>query len=269
MRTDGNSGRMIWLALAVYAACAWPSLGHTNGGGDYRVGPGDLLRVTVFGSPELSHEVRVSDSGFITYPLVGAVEVTGRSAAQIEAILKARFIEGGYLRDPQVLVHVAEYQSQKVSVLGHVMKPGQYTLQSASRVLDVLAAAGGVRVDEAGDEATLIRQDGTRQPLDLYALFRGDPQQNVIVKGGDTIYVAPAPKFYIYGEVRRPGVYALERGMTVSRAISAGGGLTERGSERRVIVKRKTSDGKEQHIKVRGSDVLRPDDVVFVKEGLF
>lgn len=254
-----------FLAACMLLAC---HLAHANGG-DYRIGAGDLLRVSVFGSPELSNEVRVSDSGVITYPLVGAMEVGGRTTAQVEAMLKARFIEGGYLREPQVLVHVAEYQSQKVSVLGHVMKPGQYTLQSSSRVLDMLAAAGGVRTDEAGDSAVLIRKNGTRHPVDLHALFNGDPAQNAEVTGGDTLYVARAPQFYIYGEVQRPGKYRLERGMTVSRAISAGGGLTERGSERRVIVKRKTPSGEEEHFSVRSSDVLKPDDVLFVKEGLF
>lgn len=269
MRTDTSARHcelaLRMLAIGVLFAC---NLAFANGG-DYRIGPGDLLRVSVFGSPELSNEVRVSDSGAITYPLVGAIEVAGRSTAQVEAMLKARFIEGGYLREPQVLVHVAEYQSQKVSVLGHVMKPGQYTLQSSNRVLDMLAAAGGIRTDEAGDSAMLIRQDNTRQPIDLYALFNGDPSQNVPVTGGDTLYVARAPQFYIYGEVQRPGMYRLERGMTVSRAISAGGGLTSRGSERRVLVKRKTAKGEEEQISLRGQDLLQPDDVLMVKEGLF
>jgi polysaccharide export outer membrane protein len=269
MRTDTfvRSYKCVLRLLAVALLFA-SNLALANGG-DYRIGPGDLLRVSVFGSPELSNEVRVSDSGVITYPLVGAIEVGGRSTAQIEAMLKARFIEGGYLREPQVLVHVAEYQSQKVSVLGHVMKPGQYTLQSSNRVLDMIAAAGGIRTDEAGDSAMLIRKDGSRHPVDLYGLFNGDPAQNVVVTGGDTLYVARSPQFYIYGEVQRPGMYRLERGMTVSRAISAGGGLTERGSERRVIVKRKTATGDEEHISVKSSDVLKPDDVLVVKEGLF
>lgn len=269
MRTDSIErpvGRLLRsIALGALFVC---NLALANGG-DYRVGPGDLLRVSVFGSPELSNEVRVSDTGMITYPLIGALEVNGRSTAQIEAMLKASFVEGGYLRDPQVLVHVAEYQSQKVSVLGHVANPGQYTLQSSNRVLDMIAAAGGVNTDEAGDSAMLIREDGTRQPVDLHALFNGDPAQNVVVTGGDTLYVPRAPQFYVYGEVQRPGKYRLERGMTVSRAISASGGLTERGSERRVIVKRKTETGEEKHISVRSSDLLQPDDVLFVKEGFF
>ena len=90
-----------------------------------------------------------------------------------------------------------------------------------------------------------------------------------MVAGGDTVYVPRAPQFYVYGEVQKPGMYKLERGMTVSRAISAGGGLTTRGSERRVVIKRKDKNGKEQQYSAKGSDLLAADDVVMVKEGLF
>jgi polysaccharide export outer membrane protein len=238
-------------------------------GGDYRLGPGDLLKVAVFGSPELSNEVRVTESGNITYPLVGAVQVAGRSPSQVEAMLSAQLEQGGYLRAPQVSVLVVEYRSQKVAVLGHVVKPGQYSLQSASRLLDVLSEAGGVINDEAADTATLMRKDGSKAAIDLPALFGGDPAQNHAVSGGDTVYVPKAPQFYVYGEVQKPGIYKLERGMTVSRAISAGGGLTPRGSERRVVIKRRDPKGKEEQYSVRGSDLLQADDVLFVKEGFF
>jgi polysaccharide export outer membrane protein len=101
-------------------------------------------------------------------------------------------------------------------------------------------------------------------------LFAGDAAQNPAVASGDTINVPRAAQFYIYGEVQRPGAYRLERNMTVSRAISAGGGLTPRGSERRTIVKRRDGHGKEQTYSIKGSDdLLKPDDVVYVKESLF
>jgi polysaccharide export outer membrane protein len=236
---------------------------------DYRLGSGDLLRVAVFGSPELSGEVRVSESGNITYPLIGQVQVAGKSPTQVEAQLVSAFTEGGYLKQPQVSVLVVEYRSQKVSVMGHVTKPGQYSLQSSSRVLDVLAEAGGPINEEAADTATLMRKDGSKAAIDLSALFGGDLAQNYEVGGGDTVYVPRALQFYVYGEVQKPGMYKLERGMTVSRAITKGGGLTTRGSERRVVIKRKDKDGKEQHYSAKGSDLLQADDVLMVKEGLF
>ena len=236
---------------------------------DYRLGAGDLIRVSVFGAPDLSAELRVSESGNITYPLVGPLSVAGRSPAQVEAMIGAHLVEGGFVRDPQVSLLVVEYRSQQVSVLGHVVKPGQYSLQSASTLLSLLAEAGGPINDEAADFATIMRKDGTKTTVDLAALFNGDPKQNAPVRGGDTIYVPRAPQFYVYGEVQKPGMYRLERNMTVSRAISAGGGLTARGSERRVVVKRRNAKGEEETYSVKGSDLLQADDVLLVKEGFF
>jgi len=255
--------------VAVLMICSLLSSWVQAADADYRLGPGDLLRVNVFGSPELSGEVRISESGFITYPLIGQSQVAGKSPAQVEAQLVAQFTEGGYLRNPQVSVLVVEYRSQKVSVLGHVTKPGQYPLTTTSRVLDMLAEAGGPINEEAADTATLMRKDGSKAAIDLTALFSGDPAQNHTVGGGDTLYVPRAPQFYVYGEVQKPGMYKLERGMTVSRAISKGGGITPRGSERRVVIKRRDKEGKEQLYSARGSDVLQADDVLMVKEGLF
>ena len=266
--SEGRDFRWTW-SVALLLICSMLSSLVRAADADYRLGAGDLLRVNVFGSPELSGEVRISESGNITYPLIGQVQVAGKSPAQVEAQLVSQFTEGGYLRNPQVSVLVVEYRSQKVSVMGHVTKPGQYSLTTASRVLDVLAEAGGPINEEAADAATLMRKDGSKATIDLTALFSGDPAQNHVVTGGDTVYVPRAPQFYIYGEVQKPGMYKLERNMTVSRAISAGGGLTRRGSEGRVVIKRKDKNGKEQHYSARGSDVLSADDVVMVKEGLF
>jgi len=251
---------LLWLSLAGAAGA---------NGDDYRLGPGDLVRVSVFGSPELSTEVRVSETGNITYPLIGRIHVAERSPAQAEAMIAAHLMEGGFLREPQVSVLVVEYRSQQVAVLGHVVKPGQYALQSAGTLLALLAQAGGPIHDEAGDFATLIRRDGSRASVDLAALFNGDASQNLPVSGGDTIYVPRAPIFYVYGEVQKPGKYRLERDMSVSRAIAAAGGLTSRGSERRVIVKRRDENGRERELALKGSDAIRADDVLFVRESLF
>lgn len=277
MRIDRERSRSIAL---IFIFTLWMALSHADNGAtatptagvpsqDYRVGPGDLLKVSVFGSPELSTDARVAESGTITMPLIGSVKVAGLSSAEVGQTLARRFIDGGFLRQPQVSVLIAEYVSQKVSVLGHVSKPGQYALRAASHVLDVLAEAGGVVAQTASDYATLVRADGTKLDLNLDALFRGDPTQNVSVQGGDRLYVPRAEHFYIYGQVNRPGQYRLERNMTLSRAISAGGGLTSRGTERRAVVKRRDADGKEQEYSIRESDVLKADDVIFIKESWF
>jgi polysaccharide export outer membrane protein len=255
------------VALAAAAPVASPAAAPAPA--DYKVGPGDLLRVNVFGSPELATDARVSQSGAITVSLIGSVPVAGLSTVEAEKLLAKRFIDGGFLRQPQVSVLVVEYESQKINVLGHVVKPGQYALRASASVLDVLADAGGVMPNSAGDTATLMRSDGTKREIDLDALFRGDQTQNVTVAGGDRIFVPRAEQFYIYGQVQKPGVYRLERNMTVSRAITAGGGLTARGTERRAIVKRRDAGGAEKEYSVKPTDVLKADDVLFIKESLF
>ena len=268
-----NAALIFILSLWTAFACADTAPAMATGTPstqDYLIGAGDLLKISVFGSPELSTDARVAESGTITLPLIGSVQIAGQSSAAVEQTLARHFVEGGFLRQPQVSVLIVEYISQKVAVLGHVAKPGQYALRARSNVLDVLAEAGGVIAQSAGDFATLMRSDGTKIDLNLDELFRGNPTQNVAVAGGDRLYIPRAEFFYIYGQVNRPGQYRLERNMTLSRAISAGGGLTSRGTERRAVVKRRDAgSGKEQEYSLRESDVLKPDDVLFIKESWF
>jgi polysaccharide biosynthesis/export protein len=236
---------------------------------DYPLGAGDLLKINVFNHPELVTELRVSAGGAITFPLLGEVKTTGLSVHELEKILAQRLADGGFVKQPQVTVLVEDYQSQRFSVLGQVNKPGQYPLMSRVNVVGALAAAGGVVNLVAADEATLLRRDGTHVSIDLVSLFQGDPRQDLTIAAGDTLYVPKAAQFYIYGAVQHPGVYRLERGMTVSQAISAGGGLTPRGSDRRVAVRRRDfAGGKEHETSLDAADLVRPDDVIRVKEGL-
>lgn len=259
------------IAVMVLCLTLAPAV-HANGGAapsDYKVGPGDLVKITVYGAPDMSTEVRVAESGGITCPLIGSVQVAGLSTSEMEKLLSTRYVDGGFLRQPQIAVLIMEFMSQKISVLGHVTKPGQYPQRGSANVLGLIAEAGGVDAKTAADRATLTRADGTQAEIDLDKLFDGDPGQNLAVGGGDRIYIPKADQFYVYGQVQKPGQYKLERGMTVSRAISASGGLTPRGTERRAIVKRRGADGEEKEYGVKGADVLRPDDILFIKESLF
>ena len=257
------------VASEVPAGASPSALPSQPASGEYAIGPGDLLRINVYGYPDMTADVRVDEAGNITYAFVGEVPVGGESARNVEALLAKRLADGGFIRSPQLSVLVADFRSQKVAVMGQVAKPGQYPLRKSSTVMDLLAEAGGVITGMSADDATLLRADGSKTPVDLFALFEGSPEQNLSVRAGDTIYVPRASQFYIYGEVQRPGAYRLERKMTVSQAISAGGGLTPRGTERRAAVKRKDDRGKEQKISVKGSDLLQPDDVLLVKESIF
>jgi polysaccharide export outer membrane protein len=237
---------------------------------DYRLGAGDLLKIAVFDHDELGIDARISQSGNITFPLIGQVQVAGLSTRDAELLIAKRLSEGGFVRQPQVSVLVSEYQSQKVSVMGQVAKPGQYPLDASKRVLDALAMAGGVLNDTAAEDVTLVRgADGSRVVIDLQKLFDGDPAVNLVVQDGDTVFIAHAPQFYIYGQVQHPGQYRLLRNTSISQAISIGGGLTPRGTQRGAIVKRVDAQGKEHKISVKDEDVLQPNDVLLIKASLF
>lgn len=262
----GHLARASLLALAAVLT-GWVQAGVKPE--DYRLGAGDLLKIVVFDHDEFSVDARVSQTGNITFPLVGQVPVAGMSTRDAELLLARDLMDGGFVKQPQVSVLVSEYQSQKVSVMGQVTKAGQYPLEASKRVIDVLAMAGGVLNDTAADAATLVRADGSRIEIDLQKLFDGDPQMNLDIRDGDTVFVRRAPQFYIYGQVQHPGEYRLTRNTTISQAISIGGGLTLRGTQRRAIVKRVDGQGKEHKLSVRDEDVLQPNDVLLIKESFF
>ncbi len=157
-------------------------------------------------------------------------------------------------------------------ILGQVNRAGTYPIQARKTVVDLLAAAGGLSAN-AADTVTIIRRGGdvdNKLELDLLALFvSGDMSQNVEVSNGDIIFVPRMPVFYIYGEAQKPGSYRLEKGMTVMQALSVGGGLTARGTERGVRVKRRNESNTIETLEMDLSDQLQANDVIYVKESLF
>lgn len=236
------------------------------------LGAGDAIKISVYGSPDLGLETRVAENGKITYPLIGDVEVGGLEPSEAERKIASRLAAGGYLKQPQVNVLVMSIQSQQISVLGNVSRPGRYPMEGRRSLLDVLALAGGIDPDGA-DIATVVRkQNGktVKERINIPDMMSSaDLSQNVELGGGDVVYVERAPKFYIYGEVQRPGVYRLDRNMTVVQALSSGGGLSQRGTERGMLIKRRDGSGALKEVVAHQDDVLLPDDVVYVKESLF
>ncbi|MEQ6341601.1 MAG: polysaccharide export protein EpsE [Gammaproteobacteria bacterium] len=240
---------------------------------DYVLGAGDVVRITVYEHTDLSTLTRISQTGGISFPLIGEVFIAGMKEREAEAKIGALLQQGGFVKSPQVNLIVEQYRSQQVSVLGEVNKPGMYTIDRGSKVVDLLAMAGGVNAS-GGDAAVLIKKNGSEgiggRPIDLLALLqKGDMTQNMEVTDGDIVYVPRMEVFYIYGEVQRPGSYRLQRDMTVMQALSMGGGLTQRGTQRGIQIKRKDAKGALTSISAELFDVLRPDDVVYVKESLF
>lgn len=253
------------------AAALWLAMG-TAMAAEVLLGPGDVLRLAVYGSPDLGLETRVSEAGTITFPLLGQVTVGGLSVAAAEKKIGSLLESGGYLKKAQVNIIVTTLQSQQVSVLGQVNRPGRYPVEGKRHVLDLLATAGGIS-GEGGDSISLIRtRKGrtTRELIDLGAMVReATLEQNVEVAGGDIIYVERAPRFYIVGEVQRPGAFKVERAMTVLQALSAGGGLTPRGTQRRMQITRRDASGKPVTIDASNDDLVQVDDVITVRESWF
>ena len=238
----------------------------------YNIGPDDVLRISVYGHDDLKAETRVSTDGRITFPLIGEVAASGKSSMELEEAIAVRLISGGFIQDAQVSVTVLEHLSQQVSVLGYVKKPGRYPLDSDSSIVDLIAMAEGI--DELGDNRVVVTRTVNGKPqkqeLDLRAYLEND--QNIApfkMRQGDVVYVPKAPLFYIYGEVQQPGGYRIEPDMSVVKALPIGGGLTLRGTENGIVVKRKNGSGELQEVDMELGDAVLKDDVIYVGERWF
>lgn len=239
------------------------------------LGIGDQVKMTVFGRPEMDSTMYVASDGTIRVPLAGTVYVEGLSPVQAAERVEAALRRGEFLRHPHVTLSLVDSLTQKVSVLGEVRNPGRYPIESTSTVIDVLAQAGGA-TEKGADVVYLLREtpSGTinRYPIDLRGLASatGAMPDAVAFKlhGGDRIYVPPAPLFYISGEVNKPAAYRLDSDTTVLQAIATAGGVTDRGSTHRIQIRRRTANGYiVLHPKL--TDLVKPDDVITVKERIF
>lgn len=236
-----------------------------------KLGAGDMIAVQVYSHPELGVSTYIADNGSINVPLAGPVQVAGLSPAEASAKVADTYRSGGYLLQPQVNITLQQFRSQQISVLGEVRTPGRYALESRTSLFDLLAQAGGVSAD-AADTVYLLRQGDKGQlqriPVAMQDLVRSSSTE-LALRGGDSLYVPKAPQFYIYGEVHTPNRYRLEPGMTVVQAIATGGGITDRGSDRRVEVRRRNADGSFKTFDARATDTVEADDVIRIKERIF
>lgn len=239
---------------------------------EYRLAAGDAIKVQVYQNPDLTLEARVSESGTISYPLVGNVPVGGVSIAEAEKRIAAALQRGNILKQPQVNIVLLQVRGNQVSVLGEVQRPGRFPLETTNmRVSDMLALAGGVTPHGADEVVVSGVRNGQpfRKAVDIPNLFRGDRSaDDIMLQAGDSLFVSKAPTFYIYGEAQRPGTYKIERGMTMQQALAQGGGPTPRGTEK-LRLNRTRADGSVMQLEPRLTDPVQPGDVLFVKESLF
>lgn len=239
----------------------------------YMLSPGDAIRIVVFQNSDLTLDTRVPESGVVTYPLIGRMRIGGKTLEEAEYLIAEELKQGGYVKNPQVNITLMQMRGNQVSVLGKVHRPGRFPLDGLStRLADVLAIAGGV--SQNGSDTVTVKGSRSDKPfqveIDLPAIFSDvGHEQNIVIHGGDVIYVPKAPVFYIHGEVKRPGAYRIERGMTVQQALAQGGGATARGAEKKIRLHRKINDGKTKDIKPSWFDLVKPNDVLYVRESMF
>ena len=256
------------------------------------IGAGDIIHIDVFDVPELTREVRVSDTGDISLPLIpGRVHGAGLTTFELEAKLENLLIENGLVSHPQVSVFVKEQTSQPVSIVGAVARPMVMQIVRPTTLLEVLANAGGI-TDDAGSFVFVTRGGLNTTPVEAAnpqpkgggqdppapdsatekirlrdLLVSGDPTFNVPVYGGDVVSVPRSGIVYVIGAVQGPGGFTLEsRGdhITVLKALSMAHGLTNTAKANNAIIMRQdpaTGDKKEIPAPVKKMLARKVDDM--------
>jgi polysaccharide export outer membrane protein len=239
----------------------------------YVIGPQDNLSIIVSDETDLTGKYRVDSDGTISMPYLGRVPLSGLSLAEAQDKVTA-LLKKDYLRNPQVRIEVDQFKARSVLVTGEVRTPGKVPLLGTTMsLLEALALAGSPTQNASNDVLVMHAPKPGEKAPDPIQVNRKDLElgrvgRDLVLLDGDIVNVPVAKRFYISGFIKNPGSFVLDTGTTVGQAIILAGGLTDRGSDRRLTVIRSV-DGKPTEVSVKMEDQVQPNDEIKVKSRFF
>jgi len=239
-----------------------------------KLGPGDLLEVSVYNVPELTTKARIGNAGDVYLPLIDYVHVGGLTVDEAQTLIQKRLEDGGFVRSAHVSIFVDESASQRVTILGEVARPGQYPTLGDRKLYDMISLAGGFTAS-AGRKVNVIRRqsEGGSITVNLPRNLADDLQDNVPILPGDTITVSKAPIIYVVGDVGRPAGFLVDNGtLTVLQALALAGGTNHTAKLGGVRIIRKGPTGMtetkvplKKMLEAEAPDItMQADDILFV-----
>lgn len=266
---------------AMLACAAFLSLtALAQSAGDYVIGPQDVLTIQVFDQADLGGKYSVETDGTFSFPLIGRITAAGLTLRKFETELKKKLADG-YFRNPQVTVAIEHYRSQRVFVMGEVRIPGPVALTGGMTLIEALARAGSTLPSSSGEVAIVRAPQGAKGPVmpdpekgavilraSIRDLEGGSMKQNIELHDGDTIFVPRAESAYVFGQVKNPGAYPIQKDTTVLQALSLAGGVTENGAMNRIKIVRLVN-GEKKELKVKETDLVKAGDTIIVPEKFF
>lgn len=273
--------RGLVVPLLVVAATLAGSFAAAQSAADYVIGPADVLNIQLFDQPDLGGKFTVEADGSFSFPLIGRVTAGGLTLRGFETELK-RKLSDGYFRNPQVSVAVEQYRSQRVFVMGEVRQPGPVSLTGGMTLIEALARAGSTLPTSSGEVAIVRAASGSAAgPINpgqeggseifratIRELESGSLSQNIQLRDSDTIFVPRAETIYVFGHVKNPGAYGIQKNTTVIQALALAGGVTEHGAMGRVQIIRIVK-GQKRELKVKETDRVQPEDTIIVPQRFF
>jgi polysaccharide export outer membrane protein len=268
---------------------ATPQAPAANVQADYVVGAADVLTITSYDQNDLTGKFTVEADGTFTYPLIGRFRAGGLTLREIEDGLKKALKTGGFFVNPQLTVAVEQYKSQKIYIVGEVRQPGAYPLSGNMSLVEAIAKAGSTLPTASGEAVIVHGGDNVTGPVipsdgdgggsgstpkdvvhvNLRQLENGQFSQNAQLRDGDTVFIPRAQSVYVFGQVKNPGAYALQqRNTTVLQALALAGGISDRGTTKRIKIIR-IVNGEKKEIKVSLGDLVQPGDTIVVPERFF